>query len=294
MKSRAFAGVHPVVQFGYFTIVMLFTMLVSQPVLLVISFVCSVCCGMYMGGRSTRRSFFRLILPASLLICVINPLFDHAGATILFYLPDENPFTLEAAVYGLVSGCMFSSVMLWCVCLRCNMTSDRIIYLFGRAAPKLGLLLSMIIRFIPQLTAQFRRVRSAQRCFGRDAGQGSVFRRISNFAAIVSSVIGWSMEHSLITADSMKSRGYGLGRRTSFTLFRFERRDALIGAVILILAAASAAGCISGTAEFYYFPSFSPVEAGLSDIVTYISFAGLCTVPLVIDVKEGRKWTTIQ
>ena len=293
MRSRAFTGVHPVIQFSFFMAVMLFTMMVPHPVMLLTSFVCSVVYGMYVGGRSSRSSFFRLILPASALVCIINPLFNHAGMTILFYLPDGNPFTLESVIYGLVSGCMFSSVMLWCVCLRFTMTSDRIIYLFGRAAPKLGLLLSMIIRFIPQLTAQFRRVRSAQRCLGRDISQGNIIRRTANFVRILSSVIGWSMEHSLITADSMKSRGYGLGGRTSFTLFRFESRDVFLLIFTLLLSAAVIFGCINGAGEYYYFPAVSQIGTGFAEILAYIAFSLLCSFPLIIDLKEGRKWTAI-
>ncbi len=291
MHSRAFSQVHPLVQFCFFMLVMLFTMLVSQPVLLIISFSCSMVSGMLSGGKGSGRSFFRFILPSSLLISVINPLFDHAGVTILFYLPDGNAFTLESVVYGLVSGLMLSSVMLWCLCLCHTMTSDRVIYLFGRAAPKLGLLLSMIIRFIPQLIQQFKRVRGAQRCLGRDISHGNIFQRTRNLARMISSVTGWSMEHSLVTADSMKSRGYGCGRRTSFALFLLERRDGLILTAMLLLSCCVLWGCITGTVEYYYFPCISPVEWGFRDIMTYVSFAGLCLCPLIIDLREGRKWT---
>lgn len=293
MQSRAFGGVHPVVQSGFFTSVMLFTMLVPQPVILLTSFACSLTYGFFVGGKGSRRSFLRLILPSSALVCIINPLFNHAGVTILFYLPDGNPFTLESVIYGLVSGCMFSSVMLWCLCLRFTMTSDRVIYLFGRVTPKLGLLLSMIMRFIPQLASQFRRVRSARRCLGRDINQGNIIRRTANFVRILSSVIGWSMEHSLITADSMKSRGYGLGRRTSYTIFRFERRDVILLFLTIFLSAAVICGCIGGVGDFFYFPAVSQVGAGALDILTYIAFALLCVFPFIIDLKEGRKWNAI-
>lgn len=290
---RAFTDVHPAVQFGFFTAVMLFTMLIQQPVIVITSLLCSLIYGFYVGGRSSRRSFLRLILPSSFLVCIINPLFNHAGITILFYLPDGNPFTLESVIYGLVSGSMFSAVMLWCLCLRFTMTSDRIIFLFGRAAPKLGLLLSMIIRFIPQFTSQFRCVRSSQRCLGKDINQGNIFRRTSNFVRILSSVIGWSMEHSLITADSMKSRGYGLGRRTSYTIFRFERRDLFLLSFTLLLSALVIFGFINSLGEFCYFPAVSQIGVSFVDIFTYVAFALLCVFPGIMDLKEGKKWTAI-
>ena len=39
------------------------------------------------------------------------------------------------------------------------------------------------------------------------------------------------LEGGIITADSMRSRGYGSGKRTNFAIYRFDGRD-----VILLLA----------------------------------------------------------
>jgi energy-coupling factor transport system permease protein len=36
----------------------------------------------------------------------LNPLFNHAGVTLLFYLPGGNPVTLESMVYGLAAATM--------------------------------------------------------------------------------------------------------------------------------------------------------------------------------------------
>ena len=53
----------------------------------------------------------------------------------------------------------------------------------------------------------------------------------------------WSLENAIETADSMKSRGYGLPGRTAFSIFRFDRRDklalpVLLGCVFYILLGA--------------------------------------------------------
>lgn len=96
-----------------------------------------------------------------LLVAVTNPLFSHNGVTPLFYL-NGNPVTLEAFVYGAAIAVMVVGVMLWCRCYSAVMTSDKFLYLFGRAIPKLALVLSMALRFIPM----FKRgsfTRSAER-----------------------------------------------------------------------------------------------------------------------------------
>ena len=53
------------------------------------------------------------MLPACLLMMVINPLFSHEGATMLFYQKDGNPVTLESILYGVGSGIMLACVVSW-------------------------------------------------------------------------------------------------------------------------------------------------------------------------------------
>ena len=42
----------------------------------------------------------RVALPVLLLAALVNPAFNHAGVTILIYLPSGNPLTLESILYG--------------------------------------------------------------------------------------------------------------------------------------------------------------------------------------------------
>ncbi|MEI3176077.1 MAG: hypothetical protein V8S96_06110 [Lachnospiraceae bacterium] len=45
---------------------------------------------------------------------------------------------------------------------------------------------------------------------------------------VFDSLVSWSMENSIDTADAMKARGYGLPGRTNFSLFRFRQRDVIL------------------------------------------------------------------
>ncbi len=292
--DNAFSRIHPAVQAVYFIVVMILTMFILHPFFLIISFVSAVIFYVYIGGRKALGTMIKFIFPMSVLVALINPLFNHAGVTILCYLPSGNPLTLESLIFGGVSGVLFSGIMLWCMCLRYTMSSDRVIYLFGRAAPKLGLFISMILRFVPKLSARTKQVRAAQKSIGRDINQGSLPRRISNAIRIISVMIGWTMENSIDTADSLKSRGYGLMRRTSFSLFHFELRDGIVLALIIIFAGAVFTGYFSGREEFDYFPAISPVVSDIMDIFILCAYALLCIMPLMICIKEDVKWKFIQ
>lgn len=294
MHSNAFADYHPFVQFLFFLIVMLFAMLLQHPLLVLIGLMISFLTALCIGGRRSLMFILKMIVPSALLIGIINPLFNHAGMTILFYFPNGNPFTAESLIYGFVSGGMFCTVMLWCLCLWKTVTSDKILYLFGRFTPKTGLLLSMILRFLPQFASQFKAVRSAQRCLGRDLDQGNAVRRIRNTVRILSSVIGWSLEHGIETADSLKSRGYGTGRRSFFSLYHFEKRDAAVLVVELFCAAVAATFLISERLEFFYFPALSELSFYWQDLSCYLSYILLCMLPLLLQWKEVRVWNALR
>lgn len=293
MKS-SFSSYHPTVQALYFFVVMLFTVFIMHPVILCISLVSAFGYAVYLGRRKSMMLFFKFVLPSSVLVGLLNPLFNHAGVTILMYLPDGNPLTLESLIFGCVSGAMFSSVMLWCVCLQYIMSSDRVIYLFGRITPKLGLFISMILRFIPKLSSQFGRIRAAQKCIGRDITQGSFLTRIKNGVRMVSMLLQWALENSVDTADSLKSRGYGLPHRTSFSLFRFRIRDALMLVFTSVFGTAVFISLAAERLDFFYYPCISEIENDFVDISVYIIFLMLCIMPLAADIREDRKWNALR
>lgn len=104
-------------------------------------------------------------LPLFLLVAVTNPLFSHNGVTPLFFM-NGNPVTLEAVVYGVFISVMVVGVLFWCKCYNEIMTEDKFLYLFGRIIPKMSLVLSMALRFVPMFKRQMKNVSRAQKAMG--------------------------------------------------------------------------------------------------------------------------------
>ena len=123
-----------------------------------------------------------------LLAAVMNPAFNHEGATILTYLPPAIP-TLESITYGIAAAVMLAAVVIWFTCYNEVMTSDKFVYLFGRIIPALSLVLSMTLRFVPKFTSQIKVVSEAQRCIGRDVSEGSIIQRARNGLTILSIMV---------------------------------------------------------------------------------------------------------
>ncbi|MFB0920849.1 MAG: energy-coupling factor transporter transmembrane component T [Oscillospiraceae bacterium] len=295
MEHRdAFSCYHPIVNFIYFGLVLVFSMTFTHPACLAVSLSCAVAYSLYLNGRRAVRFNLKYMIPVFVLFALMNPAFSHEGVTILTYLPGGNPLTLESVVYGLSAAAMLITVIIWFSCYNAVMTSDKFIYLFGRIIPSMSLILSMTMRFVPKFKAQIKTVSNAQKCAGRDASGGSLRERIKNGITILSILVTWALENAVDTADSMKSRGYGLRRRTAFSIYRFDRRDRTALIYLLICGAYIIAGACIGGLRWSYYPSMKGTAFGLFSLSLCLSYIALCAMPLILNVREDRKWNALK
>ena len=171
--NDSFSALHPALTFCYFAAVLLLTMLVLHPVFLTLR--------VLRGWRSLGRTLGWLV-PFLVLMAALNALLNHAGVTMLFYLPNGNPVTREALCYGAAAAAMFAAVILWFQCCNVVMTAEKYLYVFGSALPGVSLLLSMALRFVPKFSAHIRAVRAAQASLGCGTREGSAWQRLRNGA----------------------------------------------------------------------------------------------------------------
>jgi len=293
MKRDAFSSYHPIVNQIYFIAVIGFAMFLMHPVCLAISLLCAVTYNVYINGKKAIRFNLIFMLPLLLITAALNPLFNHQGVTILTYLPGGNPLTMESITYGIAAAIMLITVVSWFSCLSAVMTTDKIVYLFGRVIPALSLVLSMALRFIPRFMNQVKVISNAQKCIGRDVASGKIRQKVKRGIKNISILITWALENAIETADSMKGRGYGLPGRTAFSIYRFTRRDACALACILFLSAIMVAGAVTGAYRFLYYPYISGQWTGIGTITLFIVYFALSITPVVINIKEDVSWKFI-
>jgi len=291
MKYRdAFSSCHPAVNFTYFGLVLIFGMFFMHPVSLAISLSCAVIYSVCLNGRKALRFQLVFALPALLMAALINPAFNHEGVTVLTYLPTGNPLTLESIVYGLAAAVMLAAVLTWFSCYTSVMTSDKFIYLFGRAIPSLSLVLSMTLLFVPRFKSQLHAVSEAQRCMGRSVSDGPVLQRIRNAVTVLSAMLTWALESAIETADSMKSRGYGLPRRTAFSIYHFDKRDCGVLSWIMACGLYIVCGWLSGGLYWRYYPMLGGIEITPMNVSFHLAYLALCLTPVIMDRREERIW----
>lgn len=285
---NAFSSYHPAVLMLYFLAVLLLTMFTPNPMFLSLALLGAAC---FCTVLERPRDFWRNLafyIPLFLLIAVTNPLFSHNGVTPLFFL-NGNPVTLEAILYGLDIAAMLVAVIYWFQCYNHIMTSEKILFLFGKAAPKLSLLLSSALRFVPLFQKQIQKVRQAQKAMGLYASP-SYWDKLKGAARVFSAMLTWSLENAVDTGASMKARGYGLKGRSHFALFRFTLRDGvLLGLIVLLLLCILPAMLMRQTA-FSFYPRVSAFPLTPATMLSYAAFAVLSFLPFILEMEENLKW----
>jgi len=297
VDKDAFSGFHPLVNMLYFVVVIGFSMFFMHPVSLTISLICALVYASYLNRKRFIRMGLIFMLPMLLFTAALNPLFNHQGATILAYLPNGNPLTLESTIFGIAAAVMLITVVSWFSCFNSVMTSDKFVYLMGRIIPALSLILSMSLRFVPLFTSQLKAVSNAQKGIGLDVKSGSILQRAKNGIKIMSIMVTWALENAIETADSMKNRGYGLPGRTAFSIFRFDKRDAKAIVFITLCTVAVIAGAALEIFRFRYFPTISHISSDWHVIWTITLFTvyfALCAFPIILNIKEDIIWKSIE
>lgn len=289
-----FKNYHPIINFIYFLFVIGFSMFFMHPVCLLISIISGFVYSVILKGARAIKTNLMYMLPMIIIMALVNPLFNHAGITIIGYLPGGNPVTLESVIYGICSGCMILSVLCWFSCYNQIMSSDKFIYLFGRIIPGLSMIISMTLRFIPKFSEQLKVVANAQKCIGRGVADKSITKRIKYGLNILSVMTTWALENAIDTADSMKARGYGIPGRTSFSIYKFDKRDAMALICIVVTGLYTLVGGILGKMKFNFFPLINPVEISGFGISVFIAYLLLCISPIIIEIREVRRWKLLR
>ena len=289
-----FKTYHPIVNFVYFVFVIGFSCVFLHPACLCISLLGGFTYSVMLKGKKQVKTNLIYMLPMLVAMTLINPAFNHEGVTIIEYLPSGNPLTLESIIYGLCAATMIVSVICHFSCYNEVMTSDKFIYLFGKIIPAMSLIISMTLRFVPKFLTQLKVVTNAQRCMGRDVSNGSIIKRAKNGLNILSIMTTWSLENAIETADSMKSRGYGIPGRTAFSIFTFDKRDKCALICILLLGIYTFAGSLMGEIGFSFFPSIKMAEVSVFSISVFAAYFLLCICPIIIEIWEVRKWKALR
>lgn len=278
---------NPIVTFIYFSSVLIIAMFMMNPFLQTLALIGGVLYFIKINSSSLKGEIgFAVIF--FLLVSLTNPMFSHKGATVLFFI-NQNPITLESFLYGIGLGIMFVAVIFWFKCFNRVITDEKLVYIFGSISPKLALVVSSSLRFIPLLKQRIESVKKAQKAMGMYSSEAWI-DKIRNTLRTYSSVIGWAIENAVDTGASMKGRGYGLKPRTRYSVFSFKSGDVLSLLIILALDAIIVCVIAFERLDFSYYPTVVFDYNDHFTIIGVIAYGLLSLFPFILEIKEDLLW----
>ena len=278
-----FEACHPAVNFIFFASVIHGAVTFKHPVFLLIAYLCAFAYSVKRCGK--RAVILNLcLLPLILAFALYYSSYHHFGVTVLRKNFVDNNMTLESLVYGLVIGMRFATVCMWLEAMFQVVSSDKVVYLFGKISPLLSLFLTILLRLIPRIGQEVRRINLAQKGIGRGSNQGNVFQRFGHSLPIFSMLITWIISALALESDSMRSRGSLLWGRTAFSIYRFDNRDRAFVIGLFACITLTVMGVILGASKMWYNPRIIWRPLNGIGVVTAIGYLALCMMPMGLEL----------
>ena len=282
--NDAFERFNPFALLLYFLASALIAAFFVNPVITAVSLVGSLV--FFLSVCQNRGKTLLLSLLLFIIMALVNPIFSHNGKTVLFLLND-NPITLEAILFGVNSSAIIVSVLLLFRCFTEIMTSGRLLYIFGIFSPKLALILSMSLRYVPMFSRQARRIKRSQKVMGA-YGDGNSIDRLKADCGVLSAMTTWALENGIITAESMDARGFLLSGKTHFRRYGFSARDAALIFATTGAAAITVIGLVQN--EYLFYPQLQVLPSDALSSGAYAAYAFLVFIPSFLIFSENIKW----
>lgn len=283
-----FERCHPAVNLIFFTAVIAGMILFQHPVVLALGFFCA-CAYSIQRNRGKAAIFDLCLLLCAAALALYYSSYHHFGVTVLQQNFVGNNVTLESLVYGFVVGISVSGVCIWMSCVYSVFSTDKMVYLFGTVSPRLSLFLAILLRMVPRIKKEAKKIHTAQKGIGRGIGQGSLWQKIKNAVRIVSMLITWTIDSLMTASDSMRSRGSTLRGRTAFSIYRFDNRDRAFVIAQFICLTMTLMAVILGLTDMTYDPRLIWKPITLLTILFYAGYTVLCLMPLGLEL-----WTEYQ
>lgn len=284
-----FRNSHPFVHLLYFAMVIYTLLTLSHPAYILITFVSAIIYALLCSAGKIWKHIV-IIFPLIILYAMYYASYHHFGITVLGENRIGNSLTAEAYLYGMVVGVTVAALILWIYVLHQSISMDEIGYLLGRVSPTASLMLSIFLRMMSRIYQQRRYVLEARSGIGKGVSEGKWLSRIHNRISIFSIMLTWILETLPSMADSMKSRGKNLRGRTSYSRYNFDDRDRMQVLFIIAMFILTRMAHVLGQTNVTYDPEIIIPAPMLLTPLFYMSYAGLCLMPTVMDIVAGIRF----
>ena len=262
------------------------TMCAFQPVFATISLVGALACALAMCGPGETWGALRWQLPLFVLVGLFNPLLSQRGDTILWQAGLVT-IHFESLAFGICMGTMLLASLMWFWLAGKVLTLDRLLSVGGGFLPTVGLMLSMVMRLVPQLVRRGGQVQAVRQVCSASGEASNAVRDGSRLSGIL---LSWSLEDSLERSDAMRARGWSAGKeRSQYQLHHFAPGDACTLVLTLLLGCVDALLEWVACSQWQFYPTMPHVVVWWG----YVPHILLVLLPALLVVADRVSWARV-
>jgi len=287
--ENGFRGNHPFVIFFYYIFVGFIAMYFNHPLFLLMIILLLIGVNITHDKGKALKKWIPMLVMMSAFMILINPFINSRGTNILFYFRGKQ-VTLEATMYGIVMSMSLVAILFMFISFNLVLNGNKFLFVFSRFLPRTAFLTMLAIRFVPLLKRRFDEISDVQRIRGMVITSGTIRDRAKNGMVMIQILLTWSLEEAIETADSMKARGYGIGKRSPYIPYRWDIRDKLWLAIMAFLFTLCIVGGFLGYGKIIIYPELGTFNFYLIDWIVLLSAGIITSFPLLIEGREQYKW----
>lgn len=262
-RDQVLYYLHPLSPTLLTVVLVVSSFLLEQPLLLG-GLLVAVCLDLWLAGLGNQaKAYFNIGLVMAAFIIFINLLFNHHGSTVIYRLhwfgTTELNFTLEVLVFA-VAMSLRLLIMLEAFCLFTYLVNpDQIVKYLSHWGGNTALALAITLRLLPELVTKTVTIREIQACRGVEWDNGGIIKKLRNSLPLMAVLLGDSLEGSMQLAQSLQTRGFGVGKRVIYNTAFWSFQDTIFSAITLTGMGLVIALTLSVQSSFVFYPRLEPV-----------------------------------
>jgi len=291
--ANGFERMHPFVLFLYYVAVGVLAMYVNHPLFLGIGCIVLIVVNWTHDNGKALKKWLPMLSVMSAVIILVNPFINSRGTHIFFYFRGKQ-VTLEAALYGVVLSMSLVLILLMFISFNLILNGNKFLFVFSRFLPRTAFLTMLAIRFVPLLKRRLDEIADVQRVKGLSIKEGTIRQRAKSGMVLMQILLTWSLEEAIETSDSMKARGYGLGKRSPYIPYRMGRQDIGWLVTLAMLLLVCLVGGLLGYGKIIIYPKLGTLQLYPIDWLVLVCMIVIMAFPLIIEGRELLKWNYSQ
>ncbi len=288
--------IHPGLHILYYLILVMFAMLYTDVYYLATFIILLLVLFYFEKILSNIKNMLKLYIPLALLVMILNPSCNYNGETKI-YLIGNFFITLEAVVFGIILAISLLLIIMILISFNEEISYQEMLYIISKKFPNTALVIIMSLRYIPLITnrlKEFIKINKLDEENKHDLSKFELFKsKIDHAGKSFGGVVAWSLEESMLTAKSMKARGYGIAKRTNYLSFNFNKVDYAFIIVILIAGGLCIYGLIMGVGRIDVYPHLNLGLDKAPNYLFYGAFLAMLLPKIILEIREKLYWVKL-